>query len=330
MVGLARAKNVEEVKNLMASPRGPELRRALAGLIEAFKRNENKLLIERTWNSQADFEYSIWVVTLSLVLSFALLLFVMHHLRAEIARRQEAEHNLRESKVRAEEGSLLKSRFLANMSHEFRTPLNGIIGMARMLEETDLSSKQKGLLSTLKISSSALLALINQVLDISKIESGKLQLEEAPFELKSLIASTLSVVEYAAAAKRLELRWTVAADVPDFFLGDALRLRQVLLNLLNNAVKFSDRGTIELAVINRNTSDSSVTLHIEVRDQGVGLNEDARKHLFQSFAQGDSSTSRKYGGTGLGLAISRQIVEMMGGSIDFESTLGAGSRFFSK
>jgi CheY-like chemotaxis protein/HPt (histidine-containing phosphotransfer) domain-containing protein len=173
------------------------------------------------------------------------------------------------------------------------------------------------------------LALINDILDFSKIESGKFQLEETNFELKSLLNSAVSIVDYSAKTKGLEIVTNVESNVPEFLVGDPLRLRQVLLNLLNNAIKFSDTGTIKLLVQKLTTGDDSqAKLLFEVIDQGVGFDNETRSKLFKSFSQGDNSMSRRYGGTGLGLAISKQIVELMSGAIDVESTKGVGSKFF--
>ncbi len=245
------------------------------------------------------------------------------HQKAQRQAKQKEFLQLNEKVMRA------KSDFLANVSHEIRTPLNGIIGMARLLTHTELSQKQSEYVSTIKISSHSLLALINQILDLSKIESGKLQLEQGLFELRSLIGNTVSIVSPEAQSKGLEIRQELAASVPDFFMGDPLRLQQVLLNLLHNAVKFSPQGAIVIRVGHEEIENSSMAnLKFEVIDQGVGFDSETKARLFMSFSQGDGSTSRQYGGTGLGLSISKQLVEMMNGSIDVESTPGKGSRFY--
>lgn len=300
---------------------GSDLMNRTRELFRDFMEAETTLLHVRTAAAQTHFAFTTRVVFGGHLLAFLLLLVVTVLLYKEVSLRRRAE-------ARAMDASHLKSQFLANMSHEIRTPLNGIIGMTKTLEDTRLEPFQKDCLNTIRDSSNGLLSLINQILDLSKIESGKLQLEETHFELRSLIDSTLSILAPSAHEKGLPLVSSIHVEVPDMYIGDPLRIRQIILNLLNNAIKFSKEGRIEIRVQTLADQDSTTTLLFEVIDQGVGMDQKVQGRLFQSFSQGDASTTRLYGGTGLGLVISRQLIELMGGRIGIESEVGKGSRFF--
>ncbi|WP_312931042.1 response regulator [Pseudomonas sp.] len=226
------------------------------------------------------------------------------------------------------EASRIKSEFLANMSHEIRTPLNGIVGFTHLLQKGELSPRQQDYLGTIEKSAGNLLGIINEILDFSKIEAGKLVLDSIPFNLRDLIQDTLTILAPAAHAKQLELVSLVYRDTPLSLIGDPLRLRQILTNLVSNAIKFTREGTIVVRAMLEDEQEDSVQLRISVQDTGIGLTPSDVRTLFQAFSQADNSLSREPGGTGLGLVISKRLIEQMGGEIGVDSTPGEGSQFW--
>jgi len=248
-------------------------------------------------------------------------------LRNEVKERQEAEAAMRLAKEAAEKASRAKSEFLANMSHEIRTPLNGVMGMTDLALETSLTAEQREYLETVKTSSEALLVVINDILDFSKIEAGRIVLDSAEFDLRNCLESALRTVAVRADEKGLELLCEVAPEAPEVVRGDAGRLRQVVLNLVGNAIKFTDAGEVAVRVQADAQEGGDGLLHFTVSDTGIGIPEEKREAVFAPFTQADTSTTRKYGGTGLGLTISNRLVAMMGGTMWVESELGKGSRF---
>jgi two-component system sensor histidine kinase/response regulator len=246
----------------------------------------------------------------------------------DITAERAATEQMRAAKILAENAVRMKSDFLANMSHEIRTPMNAIIGMSHLAMKTELTPRQRDYMKKIQWSSQHLLGIINDILDLSKIEAGKMTVESIDFELDQVLENVIGLISEKAAAKNLELIVEIDADVPHSLIGDPLRIGQVLINYANNAVKFTEQGNIAIRVAVARASSRELILNFSVSDTGIGLDEEQRNRLFQSFEQADSSTTRKYGGTGLGLAISRQLVSLMGGEVGVDSKLGTGSTFW--
>jgi len=274
---------------------------------------------------------TILMVGLPVVAGFLIIiLFVIRANRRmvyEISARKKVEKSLESAKHIAESANLAKDEFLANMSHEIRTPMNAVVGMSHLLEKSGLNEEQKEYIEALNNSASSLLLLIDGILDLSKIESGKLDLEIVPFNLDDILKNVMLQTELAIDKEKIELIKNASHDIPNILLGDPLRLGQILLNLTNNAIKFTERGEIVLTVDVTDKTPDTLILEFSIRDTGIGISEEQQKKLFRTYSQADSSTTRKYGGTGLGLAICKKLCEKMHGQIWVNSEINKGSNF---
>jgi len=302
-------------------------RPAMLSLLSSMLQEEKKLLHIRIRQNQEVRQWTAYAMVAGRVAAGLFVLFFLWQLNKDITRRKKIQKHLEKAILEAQAARQMQEQFLANMSHEIRTPMNGIKGMTDLLLDTPLSPKQQELAGTIKSSANNLLVIINDILDFSKIKAGKLNIEKIDFNLKEVLNNISSIFEHRVKKKGLRLDIELSADIPGRLTGDPYRLNQVLINLVGNAIKFTEQGHIQVRVDVQKRTEQEVTLLFTVTDTGIGISADGLPHIFESFSQAGEGGNHRYGGTGLGLAICKQLLHLQGGDITAASTRGAGSTF---
>ncbi|MDP2415302.1 response regulator [Daejeonella sp.] len=315
----------ELVQILKSNPRTREM---VVIFVTAISK-ETKYVVKGLESGAVDYLYKPLdpYITIAKVDAFISVVRSQQELKQKNIELEEFQKELVKAKEQAEAAKRVKESFLANMSHEIRTPINGIIGLAHLLKNTELSDDQKEFVKLLEVSSQSLLGVINDILDISKIEAGKFKIVKAETNIRDLVQAVVDLMKFRADEKNVKLVLEIDNKVPDYIIADALRLNQILMNLMGNAIKFTDKGSVTLRVINLDKKDHSAQLQFSIIDTGIGISEEGLGKVFNSFEQAEDSTAQKYGGTGLGLSIVKKLADLKGGDLSVSSIPGKGSTF---
>jgi signal transduction histidine kinase/CheY-like chemotaxis protein len=316
-----------DAEAFISSRRGKTLRDSISSIINTIDNGKQSELINIiNANKRSGLQARLWGVIMG-VIACGLLVYAFWYILNLSSRQRKMIADLNESRRKIKEASSLKEQFLANMSHEIRTPMNAIIGFTNILKRTNLEAEQRSYVQNIHSAGENLLALINDILDLSKIEAGMIQLEETNFSLRSLIGSIAAMLDEKIKEKKLYLTTEIKETVPDIITGDAVRLTQILVNLLGNALKFTEVGGVKLIVDVVHVDKDKVNLKFNIIDTGIGIAKEKQESIFERFQQAEAETSRRFGGTGLGLSIVKQLVELQGGTLSLESKPGKGSEF---
>ena len=286
------------------------------------------LRVEAQRRGMVNLEFGTALMAISIIMVFTVLIWrLAWSINRTDEKRKKAEETMLTAKLEAEQAKKIQEQFLANMSHEIRTPINGVIGMAQLIGTTELSTEQKEYIDIINESASNLLVIINDILDVTKMQVGKIALEEVNYSLQDTVRTLIRVFSFKTVAKGIALNYEIAPGVPRLLSGDPVRLNQILTNLINNAIKFTKNGEVKLSVDIVGEDEKTINPRFVVQDTGIGIAQDKIESVFESFTQASNDTTRKYGGTGLGLTISKQLIELQGGTISLVSKLGVGSSF---